>query len=660
MGKDSSLKSYLVEKRLLSEEDIYRAEDYALTMNIGLDQALVFLKLLDYHQLGQALAEIHQTPYTSLLPSPPSPSAMEKLPLKVAERHTIFPVGYDPAKRLLTLAVSDPQDHSLLETLEKALPQPLEIRLVVASTPEILTAIDVHYKGKPYQPESEVELPEEFKIIDDDQGAPQTLSLEGGPREIKRVLLLEPDTKRSRAIRALLETEGFQVVGWAGTPTELKEMSARTQAHEIMVNAQAFRPQGSWVEEMEIDSDSPIISFYDTKAMFMGQHLSYPQMSELLISLVAFIMKKALRAERRSLEQVIKRVKYCKLLALRVGLSPVQTDALLLASWLSGSRLGAKILRSLDTPYNLEEILKKDHNRMESILFNLVTSYQALERQWLEKVKDIQWLRKRLLSRAPDSSKGKMVVEKFLGLLRDEEFLARLESGYGRILMVDPQFSEDSTLVLRLTNHGFEVIGASDASEAARLVAEGKVDLVISEVSLPGTDGIKLLKAIKKNRNTSKIPFFFLTDEKDGGLAAKCLEAGADEFFTRPVDFDLLRLKIQRALSSREEQKGRGVSGSLADMNAMDIIQSVATGYKDVEIRLEGNGQRGRIYVQRGEIVHAELGTEAGEMAFYKLVALQEGRFQILPCSVFPERTVHGSTMSLLMEGARQVDEMAA
>ena len=231
----------------------------------------------------------------------------------------------------------------------------------------------------------------------------------------------------------------------------------------------------------------------------------------------------------------------------------------------------------------------------------------------------------------------------------------------GRILIVDPDASANSNMKLRLVNEGYEVLMAGDAKSAARIIMDQGVDLVMSEVNLPEVDGIKFCEALRKKPITEHLPFLFFTKESNEKLAAKCLEAGGDDFLGKNSDLDLVCLKIKRLLEIKGRKKPkRGVSGSLTDMSAMDIIQSVATGDKDVEITLECNGRKGKIFIQGGDIIHAESDGSVGEEAFYKLMAFHEGDFEIVPCSKFPERTVHGNTMSLLMEGARLVDEMAA
>jgi DNA-binding response OmpR family regulator len=213
-------------------------------------------------------------------------------------------------------------------------------------------------------------------------------------------------------------------------------------------------------------------------------------------------------------------------------------------------------------------------------------------------------------------------------------------------------------MVLRLSNDGYKVEIAADAHEAVEKVSTSQVDLVISELNLSGTEGLTFCRAIRANAATAPIPFLFLTAQEGERLAAECLEAGADDFLKKPVDLEMLSLKIQRLLAMKAPQAAkRGVSGSLTEMNSTDFIQSLAAGEKDVEIHLEHRGQKGEIYMQQGQIIHAHMEDLSGEEAFYTLMTWEEGAFQILPCSNSPTRTIHAPTMSLLIEGARLVDE---
>jgi hypothetical protein len=143
------------------------------------------------------------------------------------------------------------------------------------------------------------------------------------------------------------------------------------------------------------------------------------------------------------------------------------------------------------------------------------------------------------------------------------------------------------------------------------------------------------------------------------GLAAECFGAGADDYLKKPIDQELLSLKIQRLISPKgpKEPQG-GINGSLADMNASDFIQNLSAGYKNVEITIESPGARGLIHIKNGVIIHAATDSKVGVEAFCTIVAWEEGDFHIASCSEFPDRTIQANTTSLLMEAARFADEI--
>lgn len=658
----SRLKSHLLGSGRLTEEQFLQAEDYALTRKISIEEAVLFLNLIDYTGLGQSLAKIYGKPYRPLLTDPPLDSAKSVVPLKFAERWTIFPVAYDPEKNFLILAVDDPTDRQLIGQLKTIFPPPFRLAFTVASTAEIGKAIAVHYKGEEYTPAPEIKVPKDFTILAEQEETREALTLEEKLRTEEKILLLEPDRARAAALKTILRSEGYSDAAWVLSPQETVKALKRGPYDVLLVNGRFFQPRGSWLKDISQEIELPHMSYYDLTPLLLGQEYSYHQMSEALIGLTALLVRMCLKGDQGELQEILTRVRYCKLLALRLELRPGQVDGAVLAAWFSAEGLGRELVDHIISPYRLEEIVEPTHGaenkqRAEAGILSLVKAYQALKKNESEAARDINQLRRRL-SRQCASPGTEAVLEAFLHLIQDEEFLRKVDQAGGHILVVDPTQSQGSSMVLRLSNDGYEVEVVADAPEAVETVSTSQVDLVVSEVSLPGTDGLTFCRAIRENAATAHIPFLFLTAEEGERLAAECLAAGADDFLKKPVDLEMLSLKIQRMLAMKAPREAkRGVRGSLTDMNSTDFIQSLSTGEKDVEIHLEHRGHQGKIYMQQGQITHADTESLSGEEAFYKLMTWEEGAFQILPCSHFPIRTIHAPTMSLLIEGARLVDE---
>ena len=663
MTDDSKLKIHLIDHSLLTEEQVLRAEDYALTMKIPLDEAIIFLEMFDFAALGQALADLYGKTYHPLLEVPPSDAAKTKLPLKSAERLGVFPVNFNPKNNIMTLAIHDPENKDLLPKLRNNFPPPVQMAFTVASRPEIHMAIEVYYKGKAYFPDIELAVPQEFTITTPDQEGKKELDLEEEHLSNKKILLLEPDLDRSRALATLLKKEGFPNVKWVASKADVVNALKAESADQLLANGRVFNVRGSWLKEIPREIELPPISYYNIKPLLFGQEHPYHHMSDALISLLACVIRERLKDHKEQLREIVSRVRYCKLLALRLGLPPVQVDATILAAWLSDPGLEELRLDQMVGPYGLDEILGPETcpgnpSRIEASILNLVKTYQLLKKNNPEFSDDLDGIRKELGQQFP-TSENESLLESFLNVIKGEEFLEGVGQTSGRILIVDPDHTGDSGVALRLSNDGYDVTGAADAAQAAKIIMDSGTDLVISEVNLPGTDGMKFCQILRKNAGTAQLPFFFLTAEEGDRLAADCLKTGADDFLTKPVDLELLCLKIRHILSIKTPKDSkRGINGTLADMSTSDIIQSLTTGDKDVEVNLECKGDKGQIYIQEGEIIHARTGEIEGEDAFYHLMAWQEGEFEIVSCSAFPPRSIHGSTMSLLMEGARLADEI--
>ena len=117
-----------------------------------------------------------------------------------------------------------------------------------------------------------------------------------------------------------------------------------------------------------------------------------------------------------------------------------------------------------------------------------------------------------------------------------------------RILLVEDNEMNRDMLSRRLERRGYEVIVAVDGEEG---VARAKVeapDLVLMDLSLPGIDGWEATRQIKAADETRSIPVLALTAHAMAGDREKALEAGCDDFDTKPVDLPRLVDKIEGLL----------------------------------------------------------------------------------------------------------------
>ena len=113
-----------------------------------------------------------------------------------------------------------------------------------------------------------------------------------------------------------------------------------------------------------------------------------------------------------------------------------------------------------------------------------------------------------------------------------------------KILYVED--NEDNVYMLsrRLKRKGFEIVVAVDGEQGVEMASLEKPDLILMDLSLPVLDGWGATKAIKGNSTTANIPVIALTAHAMAGDREKALEAGADEYDTKPIDLKRLLSKI--------------------------------------------------------------------------------------------------------------------
>jgi two-component system cell cycle response regulator DivK len=120
-----------------------------------------------------------------------------------------------------------------------------------------------------------------------------------------------------------------------------------------------------------------------------------------------------------------------------------------------------------------------------------------------------------------------------------------------KILLVEDNDMNRDMLSRRLQRRGYEVAVALDGQEGIAMAQSERPDLILMDISLPIMDGWEALRRIKASPETQHIPIIALTAHVMPGDREKCLEAGCDDYDTKPVDFQRLLGKIQSLLHEK-------------------------------------------------------------------------------------------------------------
>jgi len=117
-----------------------------------------------------------------------------------------------------------------------------------------------------------------------------------------------------------------------------------------------------------------------------------------------------------------------------------------------------------------------------------------------------------------------------------------------KILLVEDNDMNRDMLSRRLLRNGYEVVMALDGRQAVEMAATEKPDLILMDMSLPDLDGWEATRRIKAAAGTRAIPVIALTAHAMSGDREKALEAGCDDYDTKPIDLPRLLEKMTAAL----------------------------------------------------------------------------------------------------------------
>jgi class 3 adenylate cyclase len=117
-----------------------------------------------------------------------------------------------------------------------------------------------------------------------------------------------------------------------------------------------------------------------------------------------------------------------------------------------------------------------------------------------------------------------------------------------RILVVDDNEANRDIIVTRLERHGYETFQAADGEEALAAVKQHCPDLVLLDVMMPQLDGIETCRRLKCDATSPFLPIILVTAKMDSKDVVAGLEAGADEYLTKPVDQAALVARVRSVL----------------------------------------------------------------------------------------------------------------
>ena len=117
-----------------------------------------------------------------------------------------------------------------------------------------------------------------------------------------------------------------------------------------------------------------------------------------------------------------------------------------------------------------------------------------------------------------------------------------------KVLVVEDNEMNRDMLSRRLTRRGFQVIFAVDGQQGVDLARRERPDIILMDMSLPVIDGWEATRRVKSDDATRSVPVIGLTAHAMAGDREKAIEAGCDDYDTKPVELERLIGKMERLL----------------------------------------------------------------------------------------------------------------
>src|SRR5437588_5320121 len=177
-----------------------------------------------------------------------------------------------------------------------------------------------------------------------------------------------------------------------------------------------------------------------------------------------------------------------------------------------------------------------------------------------------------------------------------------------KVLLVD-----DNPMVLDMLRQALAQFSSvntlSDGADALLKANEEKPDLIISDCTMETMDGKQLLQKLKSRSATAHIPVILMASKTEITEKLKSLQDTVEDFIEKPFFLKEAAARIKKVVDkialekmAREAPGESTLRGSLAQMNVMDLLQSLDMGHKTCALTLSNNGDRCQMFFSDGQI----------------------------------------------------------
>lgn len=222
------------------------------------------------------------------------------------------------------------------------------------------------------------------------------------------------------------------------------------------------------------------------------------------------------------------------------------------------------------------------------------------------------------------------------------------------ILLVDDETNFLLSLadMLRANEDEFSVKTAGNGKDAANIIDNENVDLVVTDLNMPEMDGFELMAHI--SRMNSDLPVIAMTAYGTPEMESRLRNMGAFQYIEKPIDFDTLLHKIKDGL------KTGSTKGHVAGISLPSFMQLLEMDKKTCTLHIKSGKHRGDMFFKQGELISARTGSLTSQDAAFEIINWDYPEIEIENSCKFKEedRDINVPMGFLLIESARVKDEV--
>ena len=264
------------------------------------------------------------------------------------------------------------------------------------------------------------------------------------------------------------------------------------------------------------------------------------------------------------------------------------------------------------------------------------------------------------------SLKEKYFDPEIVNLLEEIILDLFIDESSPRAIIIDNDPEELEHLSVLFKKNGIFPYPLKDTEKVIAILDSSPVCLIISEVTTKPLDGFSICDLVKANDKYRNINFVFLSEKHDSATVSKGFDVGADDFITKPYNSSILIAKIQNFIKhslQKAQEKAKtastkkGITGNLAEIHVTDLIQMLSAGGKTGALTLFKEDENGEVFFDQGRVINARYKDVEGVEAFNLLVRWEHGLFILDPDAQLLDQKIFDSTEMLLIEACRLWDE---